>query len=213
MTQSPAWWRILVLSTIVLCIAFSMKANGQGGKSALFATVDVQKLNENFVAKKALEKQFQDLQTQWNTRLARRDNLPFLTVDEQNQLDAAIDKGGVIDPKAKELTDKGNALTEEMNKLSQKPQAQLVEADTKRIKELETIRQKTIETFNTLKEQMTNELKNFDALHSDELLKQIRTAVATVAKQKDVSIVFNSQVALYAGNDITDAVVNVLNKK
>ena len=42
---------------------------------------------------------------------------------------------------------------------------------------------------------------------------KVRAAISKVAEQKGVAVVFNSEVAPYAGNDITPAVVGELNKK
>jgi hypothetical protein len=51
MSQSPVWWRVLVLSCIVMFIAYSVRASGQGSKGGTtFATVDMQKLTTEYKA-------------------------------------------------------------------------------------------------------------------------------------------------------------------
>ncbi|HXG23633.1 MAG TPA: hypothetical protein VNJ09_03685, partial [Chthonomonadales bacterium] len=75
MSQSQTWWRLLVLSTIVLCIVFAANASGQNSKSSntAFATVDFQKIVNDFKAKAKIESDFQAMKAKFDARLQRRD--------------------------------------------------------------------------------------------------------------------------------------------
>ncbi len=118
MSQSPTWWRVLVLSAMVMCIAFALRASGASDKGITFATVDVQKINDNYKLKAVLETQFQQLQAKWQGRLARRQNMPLLTEDEQKQIDAIEDKGpnqtDADKATLKQLTDKAQQLNNQL---------------------------------------------------------------------------------------------------
>ena len=46
---------------------------------------------------------------------------------------------------------------------------------------------------------------------SDALLVQIKSAVAAVAQSKGLTVVFDSSVAIYAGNDVPQLVIDRLN--
>jgi Skp family chaperone for outer membrane proteins len=193
-----------------------MRASGQNSKGTLFATVDIQKISDGYKEKIDLETKFRDMQTQWEAKLSRRDNMPLLSEDEQKQLDAIYAKGaGMSDADkatAKTLTDKAKSLNDELVALRQKKDADLTPADKTRLTQLEGMISAASEQLNSMKDQMNTALHQFDTDNSDLLAKNIRAAVAKVAQQKGISIVFNSQVALYAGTDITQPVLDALNK-
>ena len=214
MSQSPIWWRTLVLSTIVLCIAFAVGASGQGGKQGnTFATVDMQKISADYKAKQAVEAELKTMQDKFNRQVDRRSQNPLLTVAEHTQLDDLMEKATPTDAEKKtikDLLDKSAKLNEESQTLSQK--ADIDAAGKKRLEELSTQFNEAQARFNAMKEDMATQVRNFGQGKSDQLMKDIKVAVGKVAKAKDVAIVFDGQVALYAGVDLTDAVLADLNK-
>jgi Skp family chaperone for outer membrane proteins len=218
MSQSPTWWRALVLSTIVLCIVFAVRASGDDKKNGTFATVDLVKLQQEFKAKAAVEGEIASMQGRLERALQRRDAMPLLTEEEHKELDQLVDKDiSARNDKEKkrieEITTKGNTLSLEATKLRQRDQKDLSEADKKKINENEQAAQKTLGVINSLRDDGTNKLKQFINTNSETLMAQIRKAVGKIAEQKNISLVFNSEVALYAGTDITPQVVTELNKK
>ncbi len=216
MSQSPTWWRVLVLSTMVVCLAFALRASGASEKQITFATVDVQKINDNYKLKAVLETQFQQLQAKWQGRLARRQNMPLLTEDEQKQIDAIEEKGpnqtDADKATLKQLMDKAQQLNNQLVALRQKKESELTDADKAQLATLEAAIAKASDQYNSMQDQMKADLTNFDNQNSDLLVKNIRAAVAQVAKDKGITIVFNNQVVLYSGVDITDQVLAILNK-
>lgn len=216
MSQSPTWWRVLVISAMVMCIAFALRASGANDKGITFATVDVQKINDNYKLKAVLETQFQQLQAKWQGRLARRQNMPLLTEDEQKQIDAIEEKGpnqtDADKATLKQLTDKAQQLNNQLVALRQKKESDLTDADKTQLATLEAAIAKASDQYNSMQDQMKAELTNFDNQNSDLLVKNIRAAVAQVAKDKGITIVFNNQVVLFSGVDITDQVLAILNK-
>ncbi len=216
MSQSPTWWRVLVLSTMVVCLAIALRASGASEKQITFATVDVQKINDNYKMKAVLETQFQQLQAKWQGRLARRQNMPLLTEDEQKQIDAIEEKGpnqtDADKATLKQLMDKAQQLNNQLVALRQKKESDLTDADKTQLATLEAAIAKASDQYNSMQDQMKAELTNFDNQNSDLLVKNIRAAVAQVAKDKGITIVFNNQVVLYSGVDITDQVLAILNK-
>jgi|YelNatPaOPRAMG01_1025707.scaffolds.fasta_scaffold26213_2 Skp family chaperone for outer membrane proteins len=216
MSQSPTWWRVLVLSTMVVCLAFALRASGASEKQITFATVDIQKINDNYKLKAVLETQFQQLQAKWQGRLARRQNMPLLTEDEQKQIDAIEEKGpnqtDADKATLKQLMDKAQQLNNQLVALRQKKESELTDADKAQLATLEAQIAKASDQYNTMQDQMKADLTNFDNQNSELLVKNIRDAVAQVAKEKGITIVFNNQVVLYSGVDITDQVLAILNK-
>lgn len=206
----------MVLSTMVVCLAFALRASGASEKQITFATVDVQKINDNYKMKAVLETQFQQLQAKWQGRLARRQNMPLLTEDEQKQIDAIEEKGpnqtDADKATLKQLMDKAQQLNNQLVALRQKKESDLTDADKTQLATLEAAIAKASDQYNSMQDQMKAELTNFDNQNSDLLVKNIRAAVAQVAKDKGITIVFNNQVVLYSGVDITDQVLAILNK-
>jgi Skp family chaperone for outer membrane proteins len=218
MSKSLAWWRLLVISCVVACIVAAMAASGeQAGKtSATFATVDIQKVNAQFKAMQLAVANMQEMQAKFSARLQRRQGMVFLTKEEHDQLDAAVEKKPQADADkaaVKQLQDKASQLKGEYDTLAQKPDKDLTADDRQRIKDKQAAIQKAGQDFEKTRDDLNNQLKSFDSDNTDSLDKQLRAAVKKVAEQKGYTIVFNSQIALYAGTDISEAVIGELNKK
>lgn len=218
MPQSPGWWRALIASAIIVCLAFAVSASGQSGKSGGFATVDVQKVTDGYKAMQLVQTDLKARQASSQAKLARRDSMPFLTEEEQQELDKLTDKppasrSAADSARIKELTDKGARLGAEIDALRQKPDKDLSDADRQRIKDAAAAFDKAKQAFAALKETEDNALREFAVSNQEALMKNFRSAVGKVATDKGISIVFDGQVALYAGTDLTAAVLAELNKK
>lgn len=220
MSQSQTWWRLLVLSTIVLCIVFAANASGQNSKSSntAFATVDFQKIVNDFKAKAKIESDFQAMKAKFDARLQRRDSMPFLTEEDHKQLDLLTEKDPASrsqaeNAKIEELTKKGLQLANEYQALRQKPDKELSDADKQQIKDSEAALIRAQQNYNALKDQLTSELRAFSANGTELLMSQIREAVKKVAEKNNVAVVFNNEFVLYAGTDLTAPVLAELNKQ
>src|SRR5204863_475348 len=96
--------------------------------------------------------------------------------------------------------------------LQQKNEKDLTDDDKKRIKAAEEVYAKAQQAFAVMKEDRDRKLREYITTNSESLMKSVRQAVAKVAEQKGLSIVFNSEVVLHAGVDITAPVITELNK-
>ena len=218
MSSSVVWWRSLVAGCLVLCVALAVGASGQGAKpQSTFGTVDVQKINQQYKARQVALADLTALQSQLQARLTRRQNMPFLTEDEHKQLDALVEKGAAQTDAdkaaAKALTDKATQLNTEFEQLNQKPDKDLTPEDRAKIQERRSAGFKMQQTVSALNDEYTNRMREFESTNLDRLMKEFRDAVKKIAEQKNLTIVFDSQFALYAGVDITAAVLAELNKK
>lgn len=218
MSQSPLWWRTLVLSTIVMCIVFAVRASGQDKKPGGFATVDLIKVQTEFKEKAKVEGDIRAMQARLQRAIDRRRELPLLAEAKHKELDELLDKDVAArsDKEKKridELNTEGTGLTAEARKLQQKDQKDLNDADKKKISENEAILVAMQQSLAALQEEGMAKIQQFVNTNTETLLKQMRNAVAKVAEQKGIAIVFNSEVAPYAGADITQAVVSEVNKK
>ena len=218
MARNIIWWRALVLSTIVLCIVFAVSASGQDKKPGTYGIVDFERLQNDYKKKATLESDLQALRSKLERRLGRRDTMPFLTEDEQKELDKLYDKDATqrTDPEKKRITEleqKSEATNKEISALRQKPEKDLTDADRARIKTVDEQWQKAQQTFAGLKEQADNELRQFITANTATLKKDVNEAVKKIAEQRGLAIVFNSEVAPYASVDITTQVLSELNTK
>lgn len=211
------WRGVLVAVSLVGLAAFSMRASSDEKKnSGVFGTVDFKKLSADYKAKDQVETTLKKMQAQFQARLSRRDNMPLLSEDEQAQLDKLYEKDPQTDAdkaKIKEIEDKAKAASDEIQKLSQKKDTELTDAEKKKLQDTGAKIKEAQQKFATLKDDLSQQFDRFGTSQQDDLMKNIKSAIAKVAEQKGLSIVFSSDVALYAGTDITPQVVSELNKK
>jgi Skp family chaperone for outer membrane proteins len=220
MSQSLLWMRCLILSCVLLSIVFAVRASAtdKGNGALVLATVDYAKIQAEYKLKASMESDIKSLQLHLTNALNRRETMPLLSEAEQLELDKLNEKDATTRTDADkkrmdDLTARGNQLGAEIQALRQKDQKDITEADKKKLKDAEEAFVKAQSAFATKKEESSNKLQQLVQENSDKLLKNVREAIKKVAEQKAVSIVFNSEVAPYAGMDITQPVVSELNKK
>src|SRR2546425_4519919 len=120
MSQSLIWMRCLIMSCVLLCIAFAVRASSATDKGALvLATVDYAKIQAEYKLKATMESDIKSLQGQLTNALQRRDSMPLLTEAEHTELDKLWEKDAAARSAAEkarldELTVKGNRLGSEI---------------------------------------------------------------------------------------------------
>jgi len=206
---------MVTILAIITSLAVALGASGQG-KGTGFATVDFKKLSNGYKAREAVDAELKTMQKQYEDKLQRRNNMPFLTEDEQKQLDALYEKTPVSDAdktKIAAIENKAKAKSDEIQALRQKPEKDLTAADKATLSAADKVFQEAQGKFTSLKEDLANQLSQYGNNKSEDLMKKVRATIGKVAESKGVAVVFNSDVALYAGTDLTDAVLAELNKK
>jgi Skp family chaperone for outer membrane proteins len=216
MSHPSTWGRALAATSILTCLAFALSASGQGKNGSTFAIVDFQKVSTGYKAKIDVEAQLKAMQAKFDARLARRDGMPFASEDDLKILDDLSEKPNRTDAenaKIKDIETKANAKRDEIQALRQKPDNQLKDDEKAKLTDAEKVFRDAQVRFTTLKDNLTKEINSYGQSNSETLMTKIKASIAKVAEQKGVAIVFNSEVALYAGTDITEPVVSELNKK
>ena len=216
MSQPSNWVRGITGAAMVCCLAFALRSSGEQKGGSGFASVDIKKLSEGYKAKNAVEAELKAMQAKFDSQLSRRDNMPFLSEEDHKALDALEEKPVKSDAdlkKIKEIQDKAKTKSDEIQSLRQKADKDLTAENKAALADADKVFREAQARFSTLKDNLAGQLQSFGASQSDDLMKKIRLAIAKVAEQKGLAIVFNSEIALYAGMDITDPVVNELNKK
>src|SRR5437868_597110 len=175
MSKDQTWYRAIVLSTLILFIAFAVRASGQGDKpSSTFATVDFAKVANDYKAKQAFDSDAGAMQQKYQNRLARREQMPLLGEEKHKQLDALIEKQAPTaddQKKRTELENEGAAQNQEVTTLRQtvKPDA----AQSARIQQIEQQLAKAQEQINQMKDGLENEMRQFRVTNSEKLMNQI----------------------------------------
>ncbi|MBP6962881.1 MAG: OmpH family outer membrane protein [Armatimonadetes bacterium] len=211
---------IITVAAVAFCFALGIILTGPAvsAEAQVFASVDVEKAFNDYKKKQDLDKQVMAELQQLQSKLELRQTHPLLTKAEFDEL-AAL--------KAKEKpTDAEKKRIETMEAMS-----------TQKEKDLQALRQKTTPTdeekasmaaLQEVAKQTETELRD-SAKQADtewqakryELSKQVmedvQAAVAAVAKQKNITMVFNKSagetvLVVYSSNDITADVIARLNK-
>jgi Skp family chaperone for outer membrane proteins len=214
--NNNVWRNVIVISAMVALLAFALSANGEQKTGGTFATVDFQKISADYKGRGTAEEEIRKEGQKIETRLARRDNMPFISEEDHKALDIIFEKAAPTDvekKKIEELTNKNKTRADEIQTIRQKPEKDLTADDKTKMAAADKDFRDATERFSKLKENWTGEFNQLKNNRGEDLMKKIRASIAKVAEQKGVAIVFNSEVALYAGTDLTDPVVAELNKK
>ena len=216
MSHPSTWGRVLAATSILTCLAFALRASGDGKTGSTFAIVDFAKISNGYKEKANVEAELKALQVKYDAQLARRDGMPFASEDDLKILDDLYEKPNRSDAdnaKIKDIETKANAKRDEIQVLRQKPDNQLKDDEKAKLTEAEKIFRDAQTRFTALKDNLTKQINSYGQTNSDKLMTKIKASIAKVAEQKGVAIVFNSEVALYAGTDITEPVIAEVNKK
>ena len=210
---------LTVLLVVAAGIVVALAARGGQARpsTGAFATMDVQKATSGYKDFQTAAAELRAMQTTFRERLARRQSMLFLTGDEHARLDGLIEKGSQQSDADKaaigELTNKASELQGTYAALSQRPYKDLTAEDRQRIAQGQALAQRARTDLEALSDQLAARASEFDRTNTERLDRQLRAAVQRVAERRGLSFVFNSQIVLYAGPDITPEVVSVLNAR
>jgi Skp family chaperone for outer membrane proteins len=209
-----------VLSTVVLGSVLTVSATAKPGVPAgdTYAIVDLEKVSNEFTGRQKFEKEILALQETFNLRLKRRADMPLLPEADQAKLDELSEK----DPnqqtpadKAKitELTKKGLDESSRIDTLRNTPSINLTDANKESLKTAEKTVKDAQAIFDKMRGDLDAKLQSGKTANIEKLRDQVKAAIAKIAQQKNITLVFNNETVLFAGNDITKPVLDELNKK
>jgi Skp family chaperone for outer membrane proteins len=181
--------------------------------TAQIGSVDLQKIQNGYAKRDDLLKQINDINAQLSDRLKRQSASDMLSADQQSQLGALLAKPQPTDADTAaiaQLENQSSHDTQEMATLQQK--ADLTDADKLRLNVLMAEHQAGQQALQTTSDSYTDELKEEGDKIQGQFDDKVRAAIAAVAKERGLAVVFDAQLALYTANDITDDVLARLNK-
>ena len=220
MSEPSRVLRAVVVTTMALCFGASLvgaKAGGPAGGDLKMAVVNPAELVSKY---KYTVEQRHDLDAKAaNLELSLRTwaNNPFLSEADQKKMGDLIIKGdanltGPEKDQVKKLTDASTALNNEFNTLQQQQVGQANQQGLARLKEFNTLGTSTTKRIDDYKTSLQTDIQAQAAKVRDKVDTDVHAAIAKVAKDKGFNLVFSSEVVLYADSDITQAILDKLNK-
>ena len=198
-------------------VALSLVTPAPAHAQQQFGIVDFQSCAAQSKLKKDLDGQFdifrKGMQGVFN-RL-KEGNVIFLSKQEMNELSAIYEKGdkatAAETTRATDLLKKADQSAGTLNRLVQ-TQGTLKDAEKKELERLNNLQNEGIPVLNEIGADLERRIKEKGDAFEDQLVKAVKEAVKKVAQEKNLAMVFNSNVVIYASTDITDDVVKILQK-
>lgn len=216
--------RALILAAIALCITASLtgaRAGQDKNPGVRVALVDVERLSSEYSSNITV---FQELQKRGQLNITvLRTLAQHVLLSEADQkilgelvtVENSSPNGLTAEQKEQKqkLLDKSKGMSEEFLALQQKVVGQLTPQDKEKLNQYYKAQSDTEQRLLKSKSDSENALES-DAMKSrTKALKDVREAIAKVARDKGFSLVLSNEIAWHAESDLTDEVLKVLNKK
>ncbi|HLH81415.1 MAG TPA: OmpH family outer membrane protein [Chthonomonas sp.] len=211
----------IVLAAIVWGIVASLSHAFADAKSApgdiRFASVDMNRIQTEYKLVQQYREQMQAETNQQQQLLQVMTDNPFLSEQDQKTLATLLQKANTpagLTPAEKQqeqqLLDQSKKANDDYQRLSQAQN--LSPQDKQTLDNYLNLEKATEARINLLKQQFQQDMQNKLDAAMAQLTKNIRDAIATVAKDKGYALVLDNSVAPYAQADCTDDVLKILNK-
>jgi Skp family chaperone for outer membrane proteins len=142
-------------------------------------------------------------------------NVIFLSKPEMVELSAIYEKGdkatATESTRATDLLKKADQSAGTLNRLAG-TQGTLKDTEKKELERLSNLQNEGITLLNEIGAELERRIKEKGDSFEDQLEKAVKEAVKKVAQEKNLAMVFNSNIVIYASTDITDDVVKILQK-
>ncbi len=180
---------------------------------AQFGSVDFQKIESGYTKKGDLDHQIQAFNQKLQTAFHQQMNSAMLTSDQQTELGKLLVKDAPTDADKARITALQAQSTHDAQELATLTQKKdLTDADHARMTALiqeQTAGQQALQDTGT---QYADQVKQENDRLNAQLSDTVKAAIVSVASKRGLDVVFDSNVAIYTRNDITDDVLKVLNK-
>lgn len=204
---------LLIAAVSVLALSISGWAQGRNASGG-FGMVDLKRVVDEYEQRRTLEGQLQQLRDQLRARLQWRANnllLEEAEITEYENLSSLPNPTDQQRERMRQIEQKSQQLNQELSQLRQKNPPS--EQEVQRINQLTALENRNREAVLQLQEQFEQQLENRRNEMINQMLQEIRKAVAAVAQEKGLAVVFDSTQVLFASNDITNDVIRRLNRK
>jgi len=224
----------LLFAIPLLCLTLLLpKAQAEG-----VGYVDMQRVLNAFTHADDAQKQLQDYANSLQEIINRHVSNYMLTTQEREELKQLLAKPNLTDSQKKRLQELETLASDRQKELQNLENLQnLNDTQKQRLNELQTLRQTASKDIDAIVQDYNNQLNQKRQEIINKLDQDIRTrlqklgisvkegedlgtyidqairkAIEQVAKANNLSLVLSNQVVLYGGVDITDKVIQALNK-
>lgn len=217
--KTATFAKIIVLAGMAAAITYGTllapraMAAPAASSAIVIGSVDLDKILAGYAKKPAFDQQVQDLNSKLDAQFKQQVNYDMLTADQQKQLTALLSKPNPTDADKAQITQLQAQSDKDAQDLAALQQKQNPTADDQaRLKALTQQHKAGQQALKDVADGYTQEVTDKQQALSTQLSDNVRLAIAEIAKDKGLTVVFTSQVALYCSNDITDDVLKKLNK-
>ncbi len=186
-------------------------APAQSG-AIVFGSVDLNKLLTGYSKKAVYDQQVQDLNGKLDAQFKQQVNYDMLTKDQQNQLTALLSKPTPSSQDQATITSLQQQSDKDAQELAALQQKQSpTPTEQARLQTLSQQKQAGQQALQDIADGYRAQVQAEQDRLSAQLSDTVRLAIAAVAKDHGLTMVFTSQVAVYSNNDVTDDVLKRLN--
>lgn len=219
-TQGLFFIRATVLAAVLLGIVASLTANAGQDKSGLkIAVVNPGKVLSEFKDAQKAQVMLQRLDDEAKLAIRTWQVYPLLLAVDQDALVKLIQKenlpGETMTKAEKDQVQKlktqHDNIVKEYQDLLGKPNATTTAQDTARIEAITKLKNDTDNRIKAKQTEASTEIGKKQDEFNLKIDKDVRDALNKVAKDRQMNLVFSSQVVLFADVDITDDVIKHLN--
>jgi Skp family chaperone for outer membrane proteins len=199
----------LVLAILAIGTSASRPALAQAGA---MGSVDLHKVASSYTKRSTAQDSLQQMVNQLQQTFSTQSAYPMLTADQQKQLGNLLlkaNKTAADQAQIQTLESQSQGDAQALAALQQKKD--LTDDDRTKLAQLTEEQQNGAAALQAVHDDYSQRLSQQSDQVDQQTLDDIRAAVAAVAKQKGLSVVFDASVAIYTANDITQAVINKLN--
>jgi Skp family chaperone for outer membrane proteins len=206
---------VVGLALTIICSGFAaVNASAAAAQSApVFGSVDIQKALAGSTRKAQLDQQIVDLKTKLEAQFKQQVASPMLSAANQQELGTLLSKTAPTDADKARVTELQAMSQKDADELASLQQVKTPTADqTTRLGTLTKEQQDGQQVLQGVADAYNAQVQAANDKLGAQLQDTVRQAIAAVAQQKGLSVVFDSGVAYYTANDITDEVTKRLNK-
>ena len=217
MIRHRTFTNIMTLGAVAIAIAPSLAAARPASAAPAgmpaFGSVDIQKLQTESSRKAKYDTDLHALADRLNTAFTQQTSSIMLTKTEQVELGGLLSKTAPSDADRTRVLVLQNKATQAAKDLTDLQQAKApTPADTARIASLTTQYDAGKAALQEIGDGYQTQLKALQEKDNTEFTQSVKEAISAVAQQKGLSVVFDSNIAVYTTNDITADVVKRINK-
>jgi Skp family chaperone for outer membrane proteins len=180
-----------------------------------FASVEIQRVLSEYKGSQQAGQELESLRQGLTRSLERLDQggAAFLPESELRDLANLYAKEKPADAektRISNLEQKASVMGDELTRLQNK--ATPTDPEKVRLAELAGLQQTGRTTLQTIQQEFQKRLSDREVEIRRKVANDVKAAIAKVAQEKNLAVVFDSQIAVYAANDITGDVVKQLNR-